>query len=208
MTGTEILEQFGQIIGREGNSPLDPTFAFQLMNTAKNSIEDITDFEYLKKKVTLSSSALPADFNRPLKIISYKTSIPLYPYEDYEIYSDGYYINYSDSTINLIGNTYSPTPVLTYIKTTDDIAAETSPLFPSRFHSLIAYEMAFIYQSGIDGDDLNFRMSSIHLQQRDRLTKLLVAWDSKLKLKNMGDITGYDPRYTDVGSSVLHLPSD
>ena len=208
MTGQEILDLFAQIIGEEGDSPIDSAFAYQLMNIAKNQIEDWTEFEYLKKKWTISGTTLPTDFKTPLKITSYKTIIPFRSFEDYELYSDGYYINYANSTINLVSNTYSPTPILTYIYNTDDLTSSASPAFPTRFHPLLAYQMAFIYQAGIDGDDLNFKMSAIHIQQYELLKKLMLGWDAKLKEKNMGDITEYDPRYSDLGATRLNLPSE
>lgn len=194
MTGSEILTLFAQIIGEEGDNPLDSTFAYQLMNTSKDKLEELTDFEYLKKKVSLTTSALPADFREFIKLVSNQVPVPLRPFEDYEMYDDGYYIDYANSTINAIGS-YTVTPIMTYKRQTDDITSATSPVFPARFHPLLAYEMAFIYQGGIDGDDLNFRMSQIHLTQREELKKLLLNWDAQIKQKNMNDITDYDPRY-------------
>jgi hypothetical protein len=194
MTGSEILTLFAQIIGEEGDSPLDQTFALQLMNIAKDKVEELTDFEYLKKKVSLTTSTLPANFREFIKLTSNAVPVPLRPFEDYEMYNDGYYIDYANSTINAIGS-YTTTPIMTYKYQTDDLTTSTSPVFPARFHSLLAYEMAFIYQAGIDGDDLNFRMSQIHLTQREELKKLLLNWDAQIKQKNMNDITDYDPRY-------------
>lgn len=201
MNGSEILKLFAQIISENGVSPIDDTFAYQLMNTAREKLEDLTDWEYLKKKWTISGTTLPTDFKIPIKIVSYKTNIPLVPFEDYEVYEQGYYIDYANSTINAL-DTYSPTPILTYIYSPDDIEAETSPVFPTRFHPLLAYEMAYIYQAGVDGDDLNFKMSAVHLQQREELKRIMINWDAKLKGKNMNDIINYDYRYMDTDSQL------
>ena len=38
MEGSEILTLFAQIIDQEGNNTLDETFAYQLMNIAKNKL--------------------------------------------------------------------------------------------------------------------------------------------------------------------------
>lgn len=194
MTGSEIITMFSQIIGEEGDNPLDNAFSLQLLNLAKNKIEDLTDWEYLKKKWTISGTTLPTDFNEPIKIICDKDYVPLHPFEDYEFYDDGYYIDYANNTINAI-DTYPSPVILTYKKTTDDLTTETSPLFPSRFHPILAYEMAFIYQAGIDGDDLNFRMSAEHKLQHAELKKLMLSWDADIKARNMNGITDYDYRY-------------
>jgi len=204
MTGEEITTLFAQIIGEDGDSPLDDTFAYQLMNIAKDKLEELTDWEYLKKKISLATSALPDDFREVIKIISNQSPVPLRPFEDYEVYDDGYYIDYANSTINAIGS-YSVTPIMTYKYQTDDITSITSPVFPIRFHSLLAYEMAYIYQAGVDGDDLNFRMSGIHLQQREELKKLMLGWDAEIKAKNMNGITDYDYRYMPNISDTLNV---
>ena len=60
---------------------------------------------------------------------------------------------------------------------------------------ILAYEMAFIYQAGIDGDDLNFRMSAEHKLQHAELKKLMLSWDADIKARNMNGITDYDYRY-------------
>jgi len=201
MNGSEIVTLFAQIIGQEGNNPLDDTFVYQLLNTAKSKLEDLTDWEYLKKKWTISGTTLPTDFSEPIKLICDKDYVPLRPFEDYEFYDDGYYIDYANGTINAI-DTYPAPVILTYKKTADDITSATSPVFPVRFHPLLAYEMAYIYQAGIDGDDLNFRMSAIHLKEREELKKLMLSWDADLKAKNMNGITDYDYRYFHNGSQI------
>jgi hypothetical protein len=201
LIGSEILTLFAQIIDQEGNNPLDSTFAYQLMNLAKNKLEEETDWEYLKKKWSIITTVLPTDFSEPVKIVCNQSPIPLRPFEDYEFYEDGYYIDYANLTINAL-TTYSPTPILTYKKTTDDIAAGTSPAFPARFHPILAYEMAFVYQAGIDGDDLNFRMSAEHKIQYGMLKKLMLSWDADIKARNMNGITDYDYRYIGNGQNI------
>jgi hypothetical protein len=201
MIGSEIITMFAQIIDQEGNNPLDETFVYQLLNTAKSKLEDLTDWEYLKKKWTISTTTLPTDFNEPIKLICDKDYVPLHPFEDYEFYDDGYYIDYANGTINAI-DTYPAPVILTYKRLTDDITDTTSPAFPTRFHPILAYEMAFIYQAGIDGDDLNLRMSAEHKIQHAEIKKLMLSWDADLKAKNMNGITDYDYRYFHNGSRL------
>jgi len=201
MNGSDIITMFAQIIDQEGNNPLDETFVYQLLNLAKNKLEDLTDWEYLKKKWTISGTTLPNDFSEPIKIICSKDSVPLRPFEDYEFYDDGYYIDYANGTINAIDNYPAPV-VLTYKRISDEITDSTSPVFPDRFHPILAYEMAFVYQAGIDGDDLNFRMSSEHKIQHAELKKLMLSWDADIKAKNMNGITDYDYRYFNNGSRI------
>lgn len=201
MTGSEILTMFGQIIDQQGNNPLDETFALQLLNLANHKLEDETDWEYLKKKWTISGTALPTDFSKPIKIICDKEYVPLHPFEDYEFYDDGYYIDYANRTINAI-DTYPVAPILTYKAVGSEVTTSGSPVFPTRFHPLLAYEMASIYQAGIDGDDLNFRMSAEHKLQHGLLKKLMLSWDADLKVRNMNGITDYDYRYFHNGSQI------
>jgi len=201
MTGSEIVAMFAQIIDQEGNNPLDSVFTYQLLNLARTKLEDETDWEYLKKKWTITGTTLPTDFSEPIKLICDKDYVPLHPFEDYEFYDDGYYIDYASGTINAI-DTYPAPVILTYKKTGADITDATSPVFPSRFHAILAYEMAFVYQAGIDGDDLNFRMSAEHKMQYGMLKKLMLSWDADIKAKNMNGITDYDYRYFHNGSKI------
>jgi hypothetical protein len=203
MIGTEIIQLFAQLINEEGDNPLDTDFTLQLLNLAKVKLEELTEWEYLKKKWSITTIVLPTDFNEPIGIYSYMTPVPLRSYDESQFFSDGYYIDYSSKTINAIGS-YSQTPVLIYKKNTDEITVDTSPEFPVKFHPILAYEMAFIYQSGIDGDDLNFKMSPVHLNQYNILKSLMLTWDSKLKLKNMNGVTEYDLRYAG-GNEKINL---
>jgi hypothetical protein len=200
MTGSEIISTFGQLIDQEGNNPLDEIFAYQLLNTARIKLENMADWEYLKSKWPIVGTSLPTNFIKPYKIISQKAIVPLHPYEDYEAYDDGYYINYGSRTINAISQ-YS-SPILTYKSKGADITSATEPSFDSQFHILLAFEMAYIYQSGIDGDDLNFRMAPIHLSQRNELQRLMISWDSGLKAANMNGITEYDIRYINTDNKI------
>jgi hypothetical protein len=74
-----------------------------------------------------------------------------------------------------------------YLKTTDDIATATSWVAPSRFHPLLAYDVAGFVMGGIDADDIYARMAPYQRAAALELERAMIAWDTALKLRSMNN---------------------
>lgn len=211
MNGQDLIDFFSNLIDQSGSNPMDSDFSLQLLNIAKTKLEEEKDWQYLKKKVSLSGTAgasttLPTDFNRPIKISSNQTPVPLVPWDNYELWTDGFYVDINSNTIVAIGN-YNTTPIMTYKSFSPDITLATSPSFPSRFHALLAYEMTDIYLSGIDGDQLNIELSTYHRNQYQLLKSAMFSWDDGLQLMYQNAQQQYDPLTTDALKDVPLRPT-
>lgn len=108
------------------------------------------------------------------------------PFEDQHAYQDvshRYYIDYGNSQYYLTGTPKSGTVYFYYLRYTPDIESTTSPVFPDRFHPLLAFQVAGYYQNGVDSDDMFARMSPENKAQAVLLQKSMEAWDMNLQLK-------------------------
>ena len=63
------------------------------------------------------------------------------------------------------------------------MTAGTSPVWPEKFHKRLPFEMARLYQEGLDSDDLSFRMSPSQARIAKLLKEGMELWDDNLKLE-------------------------
>ena len=77
----------------------------------------------------------------------------------------------------------SETITIVYNKFTDDLTLLTSPMWPKRFHKVIAYKAADNYLMGIDTDDLSARMSPKQKEQGELLKNTMIYWNTEKLLK-------------------------
>lgn len=205
MTNQEILTQFESLVG----DSLDQTLEIQLANNAKNKLETELQLEILKKLDTSNTSVvggtyttpynLPADFLMPLdKIYVGSTPRRQIPMERRELYKDSglfFYIDFANNKFYLTGTVAVPeTITLPYTYATTDITAgtltSTTIVWPARFHSLIAYEMAFMWFAIDQGE--KFRSFSQEWQQAYQdLKNSFIAWDQRLKLSAISSQAPY-----------------
>jgi hypothetical protein len=194
MTGTEIKEMADSIV----EDTIPDTLFYTLLNTAKNRVEDTRAWEFLKKwDATKTASAgdtfetakaLPTDFRSDYKLIVGSTDeyFPILHEEKYA-YKDSarrYYVDVASGNFFLTGKGTGIIHLL-YLKTTDDIDSSNSPVWPSRFHPLLAFEVAVMYQGGIDYDDPNINMSTMNRLTAKTLWDAMVSWDTTLKMRGM-----------------------
>lgn len=196
MLGSEIKTQFENII----DDSVDSEFTYQLMNIARVQIEGERDWEFLKKLDTSKTRTLgdtyatekdlPSDFVLPTYMHLADSSeevlqIPFQSKEEYKSHSDKYFIDVLNSKYYLTGIA-TETKVINffYIHTSDDIEATTSPIFPTRFHTILAFYMAMIYYN-VDFDDVTLRgkIGDKNLMIFITLKGSMAMWDTKLKLK-------------------------
>jgi hypothetical protein len=194
MTGSEIIAKFNNYV----SDSLDADFALQLANDAKNSIETELQLEITKK---LNSSAsvsagqtyttarsLPADFFLPLNIYVGTTPYEPVPFEHQQLYqsiSGKYWIDLGNNTYYLGGTQGSTQTIYFYYqRATDDLTISTSPVWPSRFHSLIPLEMAVMYYP-IDAPERSRMLDDKFWAMYTRLKNQMIDWDAQLKLHAM-----------------------
>lgn len=155
MNGAAILEFFENII----EDSLDTDTAYILMNNAKNKVEEERDWEMLKKLATASAGssaiALPADYRSTLQVYVNNQPCQQIPFEQKNLFANSalrWYLDFANGNIYLLGSNITGTFNHYYKKTTSDIASGTEPVWPSRFHPLLAFEMAELYFAVDQGD--------------------------------------------------------
>lgn len=194
MTGTQIITKFETIIG----DSLDPDFTLQLVNDAKNSIETELELEITKKlnsslsttagQTYTTSRALPTDFLVPTTVrVGTQVFYPV-PFErqiDYRDVAGFYWIDLANNVYYLTGTQGSANTIyFFYHYATTDLSTSTSPVWPTRFHSLIPYEMArkyFAIDAGEKGRSWAPEMQVFY----NELKNQMIQWDHKLKLNGM-----------------------
>ena len=191
MNGQQCIDKFHNYVSDE----LDSDFELQLVNDAKNAIESGLQLEITKKlnsslsvtagQTYATSRALPADFYLPLTI--YVGTQPHYPvpFEKQHEYRDvsGYYwIDLANDVFSLTGTQGSANTLYFYYqKETDDISVSTSPVWPSRFHTIIPLEMARQYWQ-IDQGEKNRAWTAEFEADYIHWKRLMQDWDARLKL--------------------------
>jgi hypothetical protein len=194
MTGTQIITKFETLVG----DSLDPDFTLQLANDAKNSIETELELEITKKlnsslsttagQTYTTSKALPSDFLSPLVIRVGTQRVYPIPFEaqiDYRDINGYYWIDMANDVYYLTGTQGSAQTIyFFYQRETDDLTTGTSPIWPTRFHSLIPYEMArkyFAIDAGEKGRSWSPEMQVFYTELKNQM----IQWDHKLKLNGM-----------------------
>lgn len=193
MNGQDIIDRFKDII----DDDIDDEYALFLLNTAKDDVEAGRDWNFNRGYDAsqsvgaddnyLSMKDLPADFSHIRKFF---LDADINPYvavafEDRERYKDvykRYYIDYMNNQFAICGSQGLQNTVhIYYGRATPDVTLDTSPVWPDRFHKYLPFKMAEMYQSGGDGDEVNFRMSPANLRIATSLLKAFISWDARLK---------------------------
>lgn len=209
LTILDLYNQFDKLVGEDG---YDKTHSYQLMTQAKNLIEEELKLKILESldvsktasvgDTYLTMKALPTDYRQTIKI-SVGTA-PYYPIpfrrrEQMANMPRRFYIDQKNKQFALTGKVGSSAVINHfYLCTTAEITqADESTLssavisWPSRFHPMIPYKMAQIYQANLDADFMAFRMSPGQAEQYQSFYDALMGWDQDLKLQDMNFQGGY-----------------
>lgn len=197
MTGQELYDFYKTLID---DSDLDEDTFLILLNVAKNRREDTRPWQYLKKlddsktaavgDTYLTSKALPDDFRLDYKMFvgTDREYLPV-PFEKQHIYKNSpmrYFVDVANEVYYLTGSVSSNQIIYSfYIRTTDNITLGSEWDAPSRFHPLLAYDVAGFVMNGMDSDDLYARMAPEQKGAAILLDRSMVAWDTSLKLRSM-----------------------
>lgn len=207
MTNQEILTQFESLVG----DTLDQTLEIQLANNAKNKLEAEYQLEILKVVDTSQSSTVGGTYltayalpSSPAMLMPcdtiYVGTTPRrqIPFEQRVLYKESpnhFYIDWRNGNYYLTGTVASSeTITFPYLYATTDISVanlnSTSVVWPARFHSLISYEMAFLWFA-IDQGEKSRSFSPEWKLIYNELKSAFIAWDQKLKLQAIGGATPY-----------------
>jgi len=208
MTGSQIIALTNSILG---NEELDETFALQMINVIKNTIQLRRPWQVLKKKntsVTVNGSnawdtphAMPSDFLRWIKDgelqlfdgTNYPQIATEVPFEDsleYKNESFRFYCDYGALEFYITGIVPgSYTVYQWYIYNPGEITADTEWLrFPAIYHPILAYELAVMWRLGTDWDDVNARNADDNARRADMLYKAMELWDTNMALSQIRNI--------------------
>lgn len=210
MDSDEIIDLFYTIVD---DDELSSTVAYTLLNLAQDTLEDERDWVVLRKRdATLTHASsdtfdtehpLPTRFKRERKVYAEYANghlDELHPvdYEEKEVFKNSvghYAINYGTGKIHLLGSySESVTIVVYYIEASIDLAEGVTCVWPEKKGAVLAYQMAQIYSGGIDGDDVNFRMSENQMKEFNAIRNSMYQWDGNLQLKAMDYQAGINPR--------------
>lgn len=179
-----------------GGDTIDETFFLNVLNSVKDRLEDERPWMYLRKlnsSLTASvgnnystSKALPTDWRRTYKmLVGTDLLLVQKPFDEQHIYRNhsGYFvIDVANSVYYILGNiSRADTIYHYYIRTTPELTISDSPVFPERFHKLLAFEVAGYIQLGQDADDIFARMAPENKAQAIAIKNSMLSWDNQLQ---------------------------
>lgn len=196
MTGTEIKTLTESIL----DESIEETMFLNLLNVAKNLVEDMRPWELLKSEDStkvhsqgdnyLTAKTLPTNFKYDYAMIVGLDEFNQVPFTEKYAYKDSarkYYIDLAGNSFYLTGNGTGNTVHLFYIKNTDDIDLTTSWSFPTRFHPLLAFYIVGFIMGGQDADEIYRMMAPENKIQMTAIQNSMISWDDTLKLRAIGD---------------------
>ena len=203
MTGATLKTMVESILDDE---TVGDTFFYQILNVVRVIFEEERAWRYIIKENSsfttagsdtyTTTHALPSDFSRDYKVSlgDDDDEIDPIPFEErnaYRTISGYYYIDLLNSVFALTGtNTAGKTIRFFYLHTPSDITSTTSPIFPSRFHPILAYRTAAYIQAGPELEDMYAKMSAENRLQAILIERAMVLWDTNIKLRTMNHSFG------------------
>ena len=201
LSGQDIINKYRLF----ADDTLDTDLELQLVNDAKDEIESEVGYapneavnasnSTVAGQTYLTAETLPTDFlsfARPYIFVgTYKYY--LVPISDKIKFKDTPYKAYYDPAdgLHLCGTQNSAQTIyIPYIKQSDDIALDTYPNWPAKFHALIPYWIASIFYP-IEAGDPNRAWTPQWEARFQRLLNQFKDWNVKMKLNSAGGRTNY-----------------
>ncbi len=212
MTGDELKTLAESI---EDGQVFDDDLFYSLLEIAKTNLESERFWQYLlaldDSNVAPSGNSsvgisLPADFAEDYKLLV-GTDAEYFPvrFEEQHLYRNAsrrYYLDLANEQYFLLGNVKSDTIYFYYKKFTPAITENTSPLFPVRFHPILAFMVVGYHQTGVDSDDLFARMGPVNRAEALAIKNSMISWDTNLAMRAQNDTVGMH------GSSLSNADAD
>lgn len=213
MTGEELKIMFEELI----DDTLDSNLTYQLMNQVKNEIEESRIWQMLMKRdasntaqIKLVAKSLPSDFRSVVSLmvqddtISYQ-QIPFESRETFEDQPRKFFVDLVNSEFYLTGElAETKTLYLYYQYATDDIITDASPVWPDRFHTLIAYKMAIKYYA-IDKGEKGRSWDDRWISFSAEMLEGMVRWDSQNAVEALEGLMMSEPYSTTENSIINHI---
>ena len=204
MITTEIIEFAEKLMDGE---TIEETLGIQLADHIKNWVEAKRKWRMLIKENSdnsfgpsdnfLTAKDLPSDFSIDKEVlIGDNDSVAKYtpiPFEQRRVYRNSgerYCIDMVNSKMYIHGSVAgSKTIYLYYIYQTDELEADTSPVWPERFHKLIGFLMAEIYLAGVDAGEMSVQPALEHSKEGQIILDAMENWDDELQLQAINHST-------------------
>lgn len=227
MTGDELKDIFEEIID---DSVSDDLF-YAMLENADQELRDERDWAFLRAKTSVSRAtsdayttahALPANFdrvgNRPDAVRS-STGTIFHPidFDEQEEYkdSDGHYYLAYDTSTELWSIYFTGTPsgaetiYVQYQKRGTELTADNGDtqetVWPQKRGMVLPWLVASRVTGGIDGDEINFRMSPEQKNTFRELKQALISWDTKFRLRAMGGRTRMRTEGRPLGDNQINI---
>lgn len=197
MTGAELKTMTESIL----DDTVDDVLFYQLLNVSKNRIEDERPWMFLRAldssltatagDNSTTSRALPTLWRRTYKLMVGKyqqyEQVPFDEQHTWRYSSNRFCVDVANSVYYLLGNIgVADTIYHYYIKATADIDSAGSWNAPSRFHPILAYEVAGYVMMGVDADDVFARMAPENKATAQSLKSSMESWDTQLQIDAQG----------------------
>lgn len=162
------------------------------LNKAKRKLERKRNWSFLKTldstqtsssgDTYLSMKTLPSDFLAPLSLYIGTDTLPYHeiPYTERQNWQNRartYYVDYVNSQF-AICSPGTGTIYLYYNKSTPDLTLTTSPVFPTTYHEILAYDVIVDYFLGEDNDDVNDKKALYWKGEYNDMLNDFKNWDA------------------------------
>ena len=160
MTAAEIITVFEGLV----DDSLGQESALALLNAKKDEIEDSRDWSFLMAVQSASgpSFSLPADYKRTVAL--HVGGLPFSP------------VPFERRAEFQSGGSPSGSVVHTYQVQTDEIAISGSPVWPERFHKLLAFAMAADFYA-VDQEERGRSWDDKWTGSAERMLRAMKDWD-------------------------------
>lgn len=191
MTGAQLYTLFTELVG---DSPSDSWF-YSVLNARKDDLEAVRPWAYLRKidssnqrlasDTWQAAKALPSDFATPLRLHvgTDRREYTIVPYERLDLKdSDGTYrLDVANSAFYFNGTcSAAGTAYLMYQRFSPAITSSTSPVFPERFHAILAYDAAKQWFAK-DQSERALAWNREHQEEYAALLAAMERWDDRIK---------------------------
>jgi len=204
MTTLEIIEFAEKLLDGE---TIEETLGIQLASHIKDWVEARRKWRMLIKEDSsnsfgssdtyLTEKDLPDDFMIDKEVwIGDANSVAEYTpisFERRRVYRNSgqrYCIDLANEKMYIHGSvSESKTIYLYYVYETDELEADTSPVWPARFHKLIGFLIAEIILAGVDIDTINMKAAVEQSRQGKMVLDAMENWDDELQLQAINHST-------------------
>jgi hypothetical protein len=217
MIGSTIKEMTESIL----DDSVDDVLFYQLVNVAKNTIENERPWMFLRAVDDTQTSttgnnsttprSLPKDWRRTYKmLIGRDMQITQVPFDEQHLWRQSSYrfcVDVANSQYYLLGATgVADTIYHYYIKKTPEITSATSwepTVLLADYDAILAFMVAGYIMAGVDADDIFARMSVENKVMAQTIKASMVAWDMQLQIDAQSGFLGFGQQATGIDLGMM-----